>query len=199
MIKYFSILFLCFSNCFSMQRSSHHWFTLHFELPNARKDTFLRLLTEKRTWKIDGDDIVIKDRNSLRTQHISDSTTLFELRQHFFNDASFDKTVSKSLITICGNMKNILSQDYFPGRDVCTCIGGARSELIHGTRTNDHTLEELLANIRSKKLELGASFKDAYGDGYIVRIKPDSTHKPTSFSLDFFTYFIAPWKAERTD
>lgn len=192
MIKYFPILFLCFSNCFSTQKGTNkiHWFSLEFELPNASKDKFHKLLTEKSTWKIDGDNIIINHRKSSYSQPVSNSTILLKLKKDFFSDASFEKTGSKAFINILGDIKNILSKDYFPGSDFCKCFGGTRSTLIAGTKTTNHMLEELLANIRYKKLELGENFKDTYGNGYIVEIEPDVKHKPTRFSIKFFTYFI---------
>jgi len=198
MIKYFSILFLCFSNCFSMQKgnSKFHWFSLKFELPKAQDDQFHKLLTERSTWKIDGDNIITTDRKGSYSQPVSNSSILFKQKKHFFHDASFEKAGSKALINICGDIKNILSQDYFPGRDFCKCLGSTRSTLIARAKTNDHMLEELLAGIRTKKLKLGEKFKNKYGNGYIVEISPDAKHKPTSFSLDFFTYCIGSWKAE---
>ena len=199
MAKYLIALFLYATNCFSMQKEHqpYHWFSLTFSLPEATKDHFVKLLTEKNTWKIDQTDIIINDRNSFHRLPISDSQTIFELQKHFFKDALFEKAGSKPAINVYGNIKNILSHDYFPGRNVCKCIGGTRSELLPFTRTNDHQLEELLAGIRSKKLEIGTTFKDAYGDGYMVKITPDSQYKPSSFSLDFFTYFLSPWKAKQ--
>lgn len=198
MIKYFSILFLCFSNCFSMQKGSNkfHWFSVKFELPNVTEDQFHKFLTEQSTWRIDGDNIITTDRKGSYSQPVSNSPILSTLKNSFFCDASFEKAKSKSLISICCDIKNILSKDYFPGRDFCKCFGGTRSTLIPRTETTDHMLEELLAGIRTRKLKLGEGFKDTYGNGYIVEIEPDAKHKPTSFSLDFFTYFIGSRKAE---
>lgn len=198
MIKYFSILLLCFSNCFSMQTGPNkfHWFSLKFELPKAQDDQFHKLLTERSTWKIDGDNIITTDRKGSYSQPVSNSSILFKQKKYFFHDASFEKAGSKALINIYGDIKNILSHDYSPGRDFCKCFGGTRSTLIAGTETADRMLEELLAGIRTKKLKLGEEFKNIYGNGYIVEIEPDAKHKPTSFSLDFFTYFIGSRKAE---